>query len=76
MKVLVLRCDGLQKNRNVPQKVKNLLKKKYMYDSIVSNECYIEYNINEFALLVNLSSFICHLCTVYKSFMYHIYIIH
>ena len=47
MAVLVLRCDGLQKNKNIPKYVAELLEKKYgRYNKIYSNNGKWEYDVS------------------------------
>ena len=54
---LLLKCDGLIKNKNIPNKVLDLLIKKYCKGKICSFHGFFTYNLHYFDLLVILYSF-------------------
>ena len=71
MDVLTLRCDGMDKNKNIPQKViKLLIEQKYHSGVIISENNHVQYNLNEFQLLVNYIFYF----SFYILFIYHLYI--
>ena len=73
MDVLTLRCDGMDKNKNVPQKViKLLIEQKYHSGVIISENNYVQYNLKEFQLLVKYIIYF----SFYILFIYHLYIIY
>ena len=71
---LVLRCDGMLKNKNIPKKVLNLLKEKYRSNTILSKETFIEYDLNNMkkTLLVILHLFYYNF--IYILILFYIYI--
>ena len=77
MEVLVLRCDGMIKNKNVPKKVIQLLiEYKYKNGFIRSRKTYIAYNLNTFRLLVNFYLFIYYLHIIYILFTHYSHIVY
>ena len=71
--VLVPKCDGMTKNKNVPKYIKQLLNEKYTSHHIMSINCNVQYDIDIFKLLVNYSLFCCHF--TYILYSYHIHFI-
>lgn len=53
-KLLVFKCDGMAKNKNVPSKIFNILKTKYPANIIISNNRLFQYDLQTFIKLVML----------------------
>ena len=51
--MLVLKCDGMDANKGVPDKIRNILKEKYPLHEIHSENGKFVYNLNHIELKVN-----------------------
>ena len=71
-KLLLLKCDGLQKNKNVPKKIAKLLLKKYKNNPIIESVhgVYV-YQLEDLIVIL----IVCNFYSSFILFLYNFYII-